>query len=55
MAYVSCSGCKTIVHFSVKDIVEFNNRFVDGKEPIYCIRCFKKGEKIKQVDNKQSV
>lgn len=42
MAYVSCTGCKTMVHFQEKSTTEFFARFIDGNEPIYCYSCWKK-------------
>lgn len=44
MSYVKCHDCGSMVHFKPFDIVEFNKRFIDNKEPIYCLSCFKKRE-----------
>lgn len=48
MAYTQCHACKTVVHFKPVDLVEFNKRFVNGSEPIYCLKCFKERETRKQ-------
>jgi hypothetical protein len=45
MPYVKCHDCRKMVHFKPVNLVEFNKRFVDGNEPIYCVTCFKKREK----------
>lgn len=44
MPYVQCKDCKTMVHFKPIDIKEFNKRFVEGNEPVYCFKCFRKRE-----------
>lgn len=49
MAYVKCRDCERMVHFKPVDVVEFNKRFIDGDEPIYCLKCFKEREKKKQT------
>lgn len=46
MTYVKCSSCSVTVHFRPIDVKEFNRRFVDGDEPVYCFNCFKKKEKF---------
>lgn len=47
MAYVKCHDCKTMVHFKPVDIVDFDKKFVQGNEPIYCLSCYKKREEKK--------
>jgi hypothetical protein len=50
MTYLKCSGCDAMVHFKPIDVKEFNKRFIDEKEPAYCLSCFKK----RAVENKSS-
>ena len=51
MAYVECHDCNTIVHFKPVNLNRFNERFIDGNEPIYCINCFRKRER--EIMNKE--
>lgn len=44
MPYVKCSDCNTVIHFKPVNLTEFNKRFIEGNEPIYCLNCFKKRE-----------
>ncbi len=46
MAYVQSPDCKTMVHFKPIDVDDFNKRFVENNESIYCLNCFKKKEKV---------
>jgi hypothetical protein len=39
-----------MIHFKPINTTEFNKRFIDKKEPAYCLSCFKKRE----VENKSS-
>lgn len=50
MAYVKCHDCQTMVHFKPVDIVDFDKKFVQGNEPIYCLSCYKKRMENKSLD-----
>lgn len=47
MTYVKCYDCNTTIHFTPVDVIEFNKRFVEKNEAIYCFSCFKKQEEKK--------
>ena len=47
MTCIQCHDCKTAIHFTPVDEVEFTKRFVEGNEPIYCPACWEKKEKEK--------
>jgi hypothetical protein len=39
--FVNCHSCKTLMHVHPIDDEDFNKRYVEGDEPIYCRTCWK--------------
>lgn len=44
MAYVPCSTCKVVIHVRPLNVDDFHDSFVEGQEPVYCVKCFKRKE-----------
>ena len=49
MAYVECDKCKKVIHIRPLNVTEFNKRFIEGKDPVYCMKCFKDDNKQEEI------